>query len=148
MLRIIGALILALVLMGCAQQSSNENIKADMVLENGNIYSFSWGEPSVEGVPASDAPFLDGTWSADAEAIAIKDGMIIAVGSSDDMAAYKGAATEVLDVKGAYIYPGFVDTHTHIEELGATLDDVNLKGVESEEEAVQRVVDLRLMMLI
>ena len=141
MLRIIGALILALVLMGCAQQSSNENIKADMVLENGNIYSFSWGEPSVEGVPASDAPFLDGTWSADAEAIAIKDGMIIAVGSSDDMAAYKGAATEVLDVKGAYIYPGFVDTHTHIEELGATLDDVNLKGVESEEEAVQRVVD-------
>lgn len=145
MIKKIGIIIFTLALFACEQQSTSESTAAteiaDRVLENGKVYSFSWDEPSVEGVPASNAPVKDGVWSPDGEAIAIKDGKIIAIGTSAEIAAYKGEVTEVVDVMGGYIYPGFVDTHTHIEELGATLDDVNLKGVETEEEAVQRVVD-------
>ena len=134
------AVMITLSVLGCGEQSADKQI-ADMILQNGKVYSFAWDEPSVEGVPATNAPVLDGVWSPDAEAIAIKDGVIIGVGSDIEVAAFKGEGTKTLDLKGAYIYPGFVDTHTHIEELGATLDDVNLKGVQSEEEAVQRVVD-------
>ncbi|MBT5186738.1 MAG: amidohydrolase [Kordiimonadaceae bacterium] len=144
MIRKIGAIMLIMALTACAQQSTPEQSSAeiaDLILENGKLYSFSWDEPSLEGVPAMNAPYSNGIWTPDAQAVAIKDGLIIAVGSSEDMAVFKGATTKAVDVMGGTILPGFVDTHTHIEELGATLDDVDLKGVETEEEAVQRVVD-------
>ena len=145
MLKKITALMLCYAILGCAEQSTNENdsqkVMADMVLENANIYTFSWDEPSVEGVPAINAPVTNDTWTPEANAIAIKDGEIIALGTNEDLATYKDINTEVINLNGAYVYPGCVDTHTHIEELGATLDDVDLKGVETEEEAVQRVVD-------
>lgn len=147
MIKKLGIILFIIALTGCEQPSTpemNEEMardSADLILENGNVYSFSWDEPSVEGVPAANAPISNGTWMPDGQAIAIKDGMIVAVGSTADIAILKGTSTEVVDLAGAYIYPGFVDTHTHIEELGATLDDVDLKGVQSEEEAVQRVVD-------
>lgn len=134
-------------LASCSQESSTSPdvaevpaIIADLILENGRVYSMSWSEPSSEGVPAADAPYVDGVWSPDAEAIAIKDGLILALGTNEEMDAYRGSVTAVVDVKGGSIMPGFVDTHTHIEELGATLDDVDLKGVQTEEEAVERVV--------
>lgn len=137
----------ALMLASCSQESSTTPsiakepaISADLILENGKVYSMSWSEPSTEGVPAADAPFVDGVWSPDAQAIAIKDGVILALGSTLEVSEFKGSDTEVIDVNGASIMPGFVDTHTHIEELGATLDDVDLKGVQTEEEAVERVV--------
>ena len=41
---------------------------ADLILTNANIYTLSWGEPDLEGVPAADAPFADGVWTPDAEA--------------------------------------------------------------------------------
>lgn len=132
----------ALLLTSCSEQSvTAPSVAADLILENGRLYSMSWPEPSGEGVPAVGAPFSAGLWSPDAQAIAIKDGIILAVGSTSAMSAYKGSGTEVVDVNGASIMPGFVDTHTHIEELGATLDDVDLKGVQSEAEAVERVVN-------
>lgn len=145
MIKKITVLMLCITILGCAEQSTKENntpsVVADMVIENANIYTFSWDEPSVEGVPAMNAPISNNDWTPDAEAVAIKDGTIIAIGSLEEVTAFKAASTEVIDLNGSYIYPGFVDTHTHIEELGATLDDVDLKGVETEEEAVQRVVD-------
>ena len=115
-------------------------LSADLIIENGRLYSMAWPEPSAEGVPAASAPFSNGVWSPDAQAIAIKDGIILAIGSTSEMSEFRGSATEVVDVHGASIMPGFVDTHTHIEELGATLDDVDLKGVQTEQEAVERVV--------
>lgn len=134
---------ISLLLISCSleQEEAIETTKADMILENGHVYSLSWGEPSVEGVPASDAPFNNNTWTPDGEAVAIKDGNILAVGSMTDIAAYKGERTEIINLDGNYVIPGIVDSHTHIEELGATFENVDLFGVETEEEAAQRVVD-------
>ncbi len=141
MIKKFGAVIASLAILGCADQAAVEAEKADLILENGHLYSLSWDEPSVEGVPADNAPYNDGTWSPDGEAVAIKDGMIIASGTTAEMASYKSEATLVVDLEGAYILPGLVDSHTHINELGATFDNVDLFGVETEEEVAQRVVD-------
>lgn len=131
----------ALVFLGCAEQRPVDVEKADLILENGHLYSLAWDEPSVEGVPASNAPFNNGMWSPDGEAVAIKDGMIIATGTTEELAVYKSEATDVVNLNGAYIIPGLVDSHTHINELGATFDNVDLFGVETEEEVAQRVLD-------
>ncbi len=49
-----------------------------------------------------------------AEAIALADDMILAVGSNEDILTLKGANTQVVDLQGLTLMPGFVDTHTHI----------------------------------
>ena len=48
-----------------------------------------------------------------AEAVAIKDGKFIKVGSADDVKALIGEDTEVVDLGGKFVLPGLVDTHTH-----------------------------------
>lgn len=55
-----------------------------------------------------------------AEAIAVKAGRIVAVGSRGEVTALKGTGTEVIDAKGGTILPGFIDPHVHIV-MGAVL---------------------------
>lgn len=49
-----------------------------------------------------------------AEAVAVKDGLILAVGSKSDVMATKGEKTEVIDLGGRALIPGFVDAHGHV----------------------------------
>lgn len=124
---------------GC-QAPAPENA-ADLVILNGRVYTFSWGEPAPNGTPAADAPHSESGWSPDAEAVAVQNGEIVFVGSSADAESYRGAETQVMDVAGATVLPGLVDSHTHVVGLGQLEVQVNLIGVETEEEAIQRVVD-------
>ena len=123
---------------GCTADSGARS--ADLMLVNGRVYTFAWNDPAVDGTPAANAPFDVEGWRPDAEALAIRDGVIVFVGSSEDAEAYRGNATEVIDVEGATIMPGFVDSHAHIVGLGANLERVNLVDVTTEEEMVERVV--------
>ena len=66
--------------------------QADVVYTNGRIYTVDEAQP----------------W---AEAVAIKDGKFLAVGSNADVDAVTGAATEVVDLDGAFAMPGLVDIH-------------------------------------
>ncbi|MFM8702540.1 MAG: amidohydrolase [Planctomycetia bacterium] len=52
-----------------------------------------------------------------AEAVAIAGGKIVAVGSEADVMQHKGAATEVVDLGGRTLVPGFVDGHSHFYSL-------------------------------
>jgi hypothetical protein len=113
---------------------------ADLMLVNGSIYTLSWGEPSPEGEPAADAPRDARGWRPNAEAVAISDGRVVFVGSTADAERHRGAATRVIDLGGATVVPGLVDSHAHIQELGRMMVQVNLVGVETEEEAIERVV--------
>ncbi len=69
------------------------------------------------------------------EAVAVKDGLILAVGSAAEIDAYRGADTEVIELGGAAVVPGLIDSHMHplMGALGTrgadlldahTLDDV------------------------
>jgi predicted amidohydrolase YtcJ len=56
-----------------------------------------------------------------AEALAIRDGRIVYVGTNQGAAAFVGAATTVVDLKGRFLMPGLVDGHMHPLEAGAQL---------------------------
>ncbi len=73
-----------------------------------------------------------------AQAMAIKDGIIVATGTDAEIrAAY--TAPEKIDAKGQAIYPGFIDAHAHFVGYGKSLFQVDLFGTTSWEEALERV---------
>lgn len=129
--------ILLLSLLGCETPKP----EADLILYNGHIYSLNWSEPDLDGTPAKDAPFVNGKWKADATAIAIKDGKIMQLGDDEKILGLTGEYTRQLDLKGQFVYPGFVDSHTHPFELGEKLERVDLTGIETEEEAIGKIVE-------
>lgn len=115
--------------------------EADLVLINARVYSLGWGEPDSEGRPATAAPRDSAGWHPSAEALAIKDGRIIFMGTSGEAGFYKGKSTRVIDLQGATVVPGLVDSHTHVGELAGNLAKVNLVGIKTEAEAVALVAE-------
>ncbi len=135
-----GRALLALIALGAALACGRTPPEvADLVVTNGRVYTFAWGEPSPDGAPAADAPHREGAWRPDAEAVAIRAGRIVFVGSAQDTQMYVGETTRVLDIDGATALPGLVDSHTHVAGLGELEARVNLIGVETEQEAVEEV---------
>ncbi len=113
---------------------------ADLLLLNGRVYTFAWDEPGNDGTPAKNAPRTKDGFRPDAEAVAIRGGRIVFVGTTRDAEAHRGAATRVLDLHGGTVLPGLVDSHVHVAELGEAASRVDLVDVQTEEEAVARVV--------
>lgn len=120
-------------------QRNTATAPADLLLMNGRVYTLGWGEPDREGRPAADAPHTAGGWHPDAQALAIRGDRIVLVGTNAQAMALRGPRTQTIDVHGATVLPGLVDAHVHIAELGASLERVNLVGVATEAEAVDRV---------
>lgn len=60
-----------------------------------------------------------------AEAIAVKNGRILQVGTKKQILRLAGEKTETIDLEGMSIYPGFIDTHEHCIRRGLQLDWVN-----------------------
>jgi len=105
------------------------------------VYTFAWGDPDPEGKPAPDAPVVAGEWIPDAAAVAVKDGRVLAVGGRATVGAHRGAHTRVVDLGGAVLVPGLIESHGHYEELGELAEEVNLEDVASMDEIIQRVSD-------
>lgn len=102
-------------------------IAADTVLHNGNVYT----------VDAKDSV---------AEAIAIYNGRIVAVGRSEDMLGLAGPKTRVIDLGGRAVIPGFVDGHPHMDSVGAQLIKPSFGRPESIDdilEVIRREVEKR-----
>lgn len=124
-------------LAACSQPPRHE--AAELIITNGRVYTFSWDDPAVDGSPAANAPHSANGWQPDAEAIAVKDGTILFVGSAEEAESYRGSETRVMDVGGATVLPGLIDSHTHVLALGRIRSQVNLIDVATAEEAVERV---------
>jgi predicted amidohydrolase YtcJ len=137
------AVVLGLVtatLQGCAAPAPAP--EADLLVVNARVYTLAWGEPAADGTPAPDAPFdREEGWRPDAEAVAVRDGRILFVGSTAEAERFRGEETRVLDAAGGTLIPGLVDAHVHLSALGESLAQVNLVGVTSEAEAVERVAE-------
>lgn len=117
----------------------SQSNEIDLLLLNGRVYSFDWNEPESSGTPANDAPYDNG-WQPDAQAIAIKEGFITAVGLDQDLIKLKSDSTQVIDLAGATVLPGFHDSHVHIAELGQVLSRINLIDVKSPRDAVDKLL--------
>ena len=131
----------ALVLTACGPDSANVDTSADLILMNARVYTLDWAEPGRNGEPATGAPTSEAGWHPDAEAVATRDGDIVFVGSTQDALALRGETTRVVDLAGATVIPGLVDSHAHIFDLGAKLDAIDLTDVATEEEAVALVAE-------
>lgn len=76
-----------------------------------------------------------------AEAIAIKDGRVLAVGSADEIAGHAGYGTEIIDLDGRVAIPGFIEGHGHFLGLGQALMILDLMPTRSFEEIVAMVAE-------
>jgi predicted amidohydrolase YtcJ len=93
-----------------------------MVLVNGRIYTLD------QEVPL-------------AEAVAVRAGRILAVGDDHRILDLAGPDTERIDVHGRTVLPAFTDAHIHLVTYGLSLTQVQLDGVASLHQAVQRVAE-------
>ncbi|MCC0564332.1 amidohydrolase [Brevibacillus borstelensis] len=94
--------------------------QADLILQNGAVYTVDKNR----------------NW---AEAVAVKDGRILFVGTDADAKKYAGPKTEVVDLKGKMVLPGFFDSHTHASETVKQIHSVDLYGKQSVDEYLQAV---------
>ena len=60
------------------------------------------------------------------DAVAIKDGRIVAAGRRDDVMALGGTGTELTDLSGRALLPGFIDAHGHLALTAQKLASANL----------------------
>lgn len=63
-----------------------------------------------------------------AEAVFVKEGIIVAVGGADDIIKRKGADTILVNLDGKTMLPGFIDPHTHVDISAFLFDMVDLSG--------------------
>ncbi len=84
---------------------------------------------------------VDSTF-AKAEAFAVKDGRFVAVGSAADLKA-KYQATQEVDAKGQFIYPGFYDAHCHFYRYALALPSADLVGTSSWKEVILKLQENR-----
>jgi hypothetical protein len=83
---------------------------------------------------------LESTHPQRASAIAVAHGEILAAGEDAAIQAkYKGTKTQMVDLGGAFVMPGFNDAHTHLGDGGRIRLSVNLLGVKSLAEMQQRI---------
>jgi predicted amidohydrolase YtcJ len=76
------------------------------------------------------------------EALAIRDGHIVAVGTSAEMRALAGPRSRVIDLQGKTVIPGLIDSHLHAIRAALSFStEVNWIGVRSLEDALGRVKD-------
>lgn len=78
---------------------------------------------------------------AEATALAARDGVIIAVGSDEEIAPLVGGRTQVIELAGRTACPGFFDAHLHLTGMAEESWQVDLLGTTSEAEVVQRVAE-------
>ncbi|MEO0779196.1 MAG: amidohydrolase [Bacteroidota bacterium] len=76
-----------------------------------------------------------------AEAIAISEGRIVALGTNEEMLARKGPETKLIDARGKFVMPGFIEGHGHFSMLGESMINLNFLNTDSWEEILAMVAE-------
>lgn len=114
-------LLLLCLLVACDQDESTDQ-SADLLLLNGNIYTVAETSERVE-------------------ALAIRDGRILQLGTTAEITSLQGQDTEVIDLQGQFVMPGFIEGHGHFSGLGSSLMNLNFLKVKSWDEIVAMVAE-------
>src|SRR6266404_4334359 len=105
----------------CAAAMSHAQPKrADVIITHARVYTVNAKKP----------------W---AEAIAIRQHHIVAVGSAAEIDQWRGTQTQLIDAQGRLVLPGFFDSHIHFMEGALSLEKVNLDETKNVTE-IQRSV--------
>jgi predicted amidohydrolase YtcJ len=97
-----------------------QDLPPDVILLNGKINTLAEGNDVVQ-------------------ALAIKDGRIIALGADTQIEPIAGANTKRLDLEGRTVIPGLFDSHAHLQEVGLKLTAIRLDECQSPEEMMELV---------
>ncbi len=116
MLKILPLLFFILLLASCQPSSP----VADLVIQNATIYTVDENNPS-------------------AQAVAVVGGTVAFVGSDADVAGWVGENTEMLDMRGKTLTPGFIEGHAHFSGVGANKMNLDLMAVDSYAAIVNQV---------
>ena len=111
-------ILLAIFLSSCSENKSCKS--ADVVLINSTIYTLNDSAPNAQAVA-----FLGDT--------------LVFVGSNALSKEYQCNDAKVIDLKGSYVYPGFVDSHAHLKGIGHRENSLNLQGIDSLKEMLTTV---------
>ncbi len=112
-------LVTALASAACSGAPSREEAATLMVV-NARVWTANPGQP----------------W---AQAVAVRDDTIVAVGRRPDVQPFLGDDTLVVDANGAMVVPGFIDTHVHFLSSGFGLSSVQLRDAATPEEFSRRI---------
>lgn len=119
------SLLMLLLLASCSSRGTEGARVADIIFTGGEFYTMEVDEP----------------W---AEAVAIKGNRFVEVGSRARVNRWRGAGTEVVNLKGAFVLPGLIDGHTHFDSAGRLLVGANLLAVndaKSMREAIKQAAE-------
>jgi predicted amidohydrolase YtcJ len=111
-------ILLAILFTSCSENQSCKS--ADVVLINSTIYTLNDSAPNAQAVA-----FLGDT--------------LVFVGSNALSKEYQCNDAKVIDLKGSYVYPGFVDSHAHLKGIGHRENSLNLQGIDSLKEMLTTV---------
>ncbi|HSB75926.1 MAG TPA: amidohydrolase [Terriglobales bacterium] len=103
----------------------------DAIYLHGNIYTGAvqtFSPPYVEVKPR-------------AQAMAVSAGRVLAVGTDAEISRLKGKHTEVVDLGGRFVMPGFNDAHTHLASAGFGKMNVDLTDTRSLQEMQARIAE-------
>ena len=101
-----------------------KDLSPDLILSNGKVYTLDGADDATGSI---------------AQAVAVKDGRILAVGGDAEIRALAGPGTERLDLGGRAVIPGIFDSHNHLLEVGAKLSMIRLDECQSPEEMMELV---------
>ena len=110
---------------------------------------FASGNPATGNSGSGSPPdiiFLNGDICTEAapartQAMAVRGGRIVAIGANDDIRKLKGEHTQIVDLGGHFVMPGFNDAHVHLAYGGREMLQVDLIGVKSLAEMQQRIAE-------
>lgn len=119
-LRRLAVTVLALCLLGGCETSTQDS--ATLVITDARVWT---GDTSMP-------------W---AEAVAVIDERIVAVGDSEGVSAFIGPDSKIISASGKMLVPGFIDTHVHFVDGGSGLASVQLRDARTPEEFTQRIAD-------
>jgi predicted amidohydrolase YtcJ len=99
---------------------------ADRIFVNGEVHTLA--DPDAGG-------------DAVREAVAVRDGGIVRTGRTHDVELLAGVGTDVVDLDGRVLLPGFVDAHTHLTTVGRSLVHADLSAADSPDDAVDLLAE-------
>jgi predicted amidohydrolase YtcJ len=105
----------------------------DVIFVNGDIY------PGARFIPDGKGALHGASIGPRVQAMAVREGRIVAVGTTAEISKLKGKDTQLVDLGGRFVMPGFNDAHLHLANGGFEQLNVNLVGTKSVEEMLQRI---------
>lgn len=114
---------------------------ADLILTNAAVYTLTASVPDTGHGEHTETETAVAT--PDAEAVAIRDGRIVSIDCAYDIEFLEGVETQVVDLDGRTVLPGFVDAHTHLDHLGQREREADLGGADSAKACLDRLGERR-----